>query len=80
MTKVTYLGTDMRHSSNPTGTEYMFFRGVPTEVKPEDAKHYAKKEANGAPWKVDFGIIEQAAEAVKEVVQPKSRNKYGGKK
>ena len=81
MPKVIYLGrTDMVHASNPTGTEYMFYSHQPTEVKPEDAKHYAKKEANGAPWKVDFGIIEQAAEAVKEVVQPKSRNKYGGKK
>ncbi len=79
MAKVTYLGrTDMRHASNPSGTEYMFYSGMPIEVISEDAEHYARKEINGGPWKVDFGIVEKAVEAVKETVYPKP--KKGGKK
>ena len=82
MTKVTYLGTDMRHSSNPTGTEYMFYQGQPTEVKPEDAEHYAKKEATGAPWKVETGVVERANKIIEEVAEEikKPVRKYGGKK
>jgi len=81
MATVEYLGAmDHQHKSNPSGTNYMFHVGVPLEVKTEDAIFYAERAKHGAPWKVELGIIEQAAEAVKEVVQPKSRNKYGGKK
>lgn len=83
MAKVTYFGTDMRHASNPSGTEYMFFRGVPTEVKPEDAEHYAKKQANGAPWKVDIGVVEKANTIIHEVTEELKKEKprrYGGKK
>jgi len=82
MPKVTYLGVyNMKHSNNPTGTEYMFSSKKPTEVKPEDARYYAKEEASGAPWKVEGLVlqIENVAEAVKEVIHTKPK-KYGGKK
>ncbi len=81
MPKVTYLGrTDMTHASNPTGTEYMFYADRPTEVRPEDAQHYAKKEANGGPWHVSGMSLNIIVEKAKEVVQSKPKYKYGGKK
>ncbi len=79
MAKVKYLGAmDHRHRANATGTEYMFHIGVFTEVKPEDATHYAERAARGSPWEVDFGIVEKTTEAIKDAVKPK--NRYGGKK
>lgn len=85
MAKVTYFGTSMRHSTNPTGTEYMFHQGEPTEVKSEDAKHYALKEERGAPWRVDLGVVEKANTIIQEVTEELKKEKekprrYGGKK
>lgn len=84
MTKVTYLGvTDMRHSGNPTRTEYMFYSQKPTEVKPEDAKHYAEKETKGGPWHVEMGVIEKANAIITEVTEEIKKEKprrFGGKK
>lgn len=79
MAKVKYLGAmDHRHNSNPSGTEYLFHVGVFSEVKPEDAIHYAERAKRGSPWEVDMGVVEKATEAIKEAVKPKY--KYGGKK
>jgi len=83
MAKVTYLGTmDHQHKSNPSGTNYFFHAGIPTDVSAEDAIFYAEESKKEGPWHVDLGIVEKAAEIVKEVVQPKSKYKYGhgGKK
>jgi len=80
--KVIYkgLGSHAYHSA-PSGTAYMFFAGVPLEVKPEDEDFFKRKASNPKnPWEVQTltdAVLKNTAGAVVDAVR---FGKYGAKK
>lgn len=75
MPKVTYIGTmeALAHHGNPTGTLYVFQRGIPHEVADVDAEHYKAEITRGGPWLVELGIVDEAVDAVKKRVRKDRR-------
>jgi len=74
MAKVTYAGAmeGLAYHSTPSRKEYVFIRGVPTEVSDsEDIEHFKSMASRpGSDFKVDLDIVERVAEKVKEIIKP----------
>ncbi len=81
--KVEYTGGgSLAYRSAPSGFPYVFFSGVPQDVKPEDEQFFKNKASNPAnPWKIE-GFVEAvtrtAADTVVDAVD-KVAGKLAGK-